>query len=148
MTDVVRASRCDYLEKRWGQLSEHTNKSAEEIWKYLMLVNSGGAVSLLGLMGAKQTLLPFTNANYVLIAFLVGVVLVGLGKAFSYYRLNFLFTKWRDDVTRFYSDDIGWENLNMNDKNRSEYFYWLDIIGWASFFCFLSALITTAIEVF
>lgn len=140
MDKNLKEARCAYVERRWGGLVEHINKSVEDIWKYLLLINSGGAVALLSLMGAKNSLSPFHYANYVLGLLILGVVLVGAAKASNYYRIYYLFSKWKQDVNQFYSDSICWDELVNKDESRSKYFYLADVFGWISFLCFAGAL--------
>lgn len=143
MHSDLQKARCEYVESRWTGLVDHINKSVEDIWKYLLLVNSGGAVALMSLMGAKDSLTPFSCASYVLALLMLGVLFVGIAKAANYYRLYYLFSRWKSDVNQFYADDMCWDELTKKDDVRSRYFYLADLFGWASFLCFVIALFFT-----
>lgn len=140
MKGEVRTTNCEYIERRWVQLHESINERIEGCWKYLMVTNSGSAIALLGFMGSRQTMHPMPGATLMLKLFLIGVVLVGIAHAISYYRINNLFRRWREDVSSFYGDQIDWDKLLADDNKRSGYFIWVDIVGWLSFFCFLVGL--------
>lgn len=113
---------------------------AEAAWKYLMLTNSGSAVAVLSFMGAYKTIAPIPHAPWMLVAFLLGVVLVGLGHATAYYRATWLFSGWRADVSKFYADELEWGDVLARDNHRSSYFILADVIAWLSFACFCAGL--------
>lgn len=75
-----------------------------------------------------------------LASFVFGVILVGIGRAVGYYRANWLFSKWADDVSKYYQNDIEWAILLNKDNDRSKDFVWGDVVSWLSFFCFLGGI--------
>lgn len=135
-----RNSYIAYVENRWTQLQGRIVERSEAAWKYLMLTNAGSALAVLSFMGAYKTIEPIPNAPSMLIAFLSGVVLVGVGHAIAYYRATWLFSGWRADISRFYTDDIGWSEVLTRDNTRSGYFIWVDVVAWLSFICFFAGL--------
>jgi hypothetical protein len=138
--DEQRKLHLDYIENRWSQLQELTVERAVEAWKYLMLTNSGSAIAVLSFMGANKTLTPIPGAPWMLSAFILGVIFVGFGHAVGYYRANWLFEHWRNEVENYFSEKVTWDELIERDRHRTKYFIWADIIGWASFICFLAGL--------
>ena len=106
----MRKEYLEYVQTRWTQLQETLTERAETVWKYLLLTNSGSAIAALSFMGANKTLTPIPNAPSMLIAFLVGVVLVGVGHAIGYYRANWLFAGWENDVSNYFADKTTWSD--------------------------------------
>jgi len=137
----LREAHVGYVNTRWKQLHDMVNGSSKDIVTYLMVTNSGGAVAVLTFMGAMKTLTPISGAISMLAFFLVGVVLVGIGRAVAYYRAYWLFSGWRSDVSKYYADGIEWNALIREDEGRAGYFLWIDVLAWLSFFCFLVALV-------
>lgn len=137
--------QAQYIEERWSQLSDLEAASVAEAWKYLTLVNAGGATATIALMGALGTVRPevLPSALFILSLFTVGLILVGIGRALSYYQANRLFTQWRKDVKQFYAQEVDFENLLSNDNHRCESFmrckriYWAELVAWLSFFCII-----------
>jgi len=139
-TGDQRKTHLEYVDNRWKQLHEMSNERTEKAWSYLMLTNSGSAVAVLSFMGANKTLTPIPGAPLMLLCFLVGLVLVGLGHAVGYYRSYGLFSKWRENVGEYFEDKITWHELLERDRQRSGYFIWADVVAWGSFLSFLSGL--------
>lgn len=135
-----RNNYVSYVENRWSQLQERIVGRAEAAWKYLMLTNSGSAVAVLSFMGAYKTITPIPHAHWMLLAFLLGLVLVGLGHATAYYRATWLFSGWRMDISKFYADELEWGEVLARDNDRSSYFILADVIAWLSFGCFFAGL--------
>lgn len=135
-----RKTHLDYVDNRWKQLHEKTNDRAEKSSAYLMLTNSGSAIAVVSFMGANKSLTPIPGAPVMLLFFLLGVVLVGMGHAVGYYRSNWLFSGWRNDVSDYYGDKLTWNELLQRDRLRSRYFVWADVVAWFSFGSFLTGL--------
>lgn len=142
--------KAQYIEERWSQLSDLEAASVAEAWKYLTLVNAGGATATIALMGALGTVKPevLPTALAILTLFTVGLILVGIGRALSYYQTNRLFSQWRKDVETFYAQNLDFGNLLRNDNQRCETFlrckkiYWAELVAWLSFLCIIGAVAT------
>ena len=85
---------------------------------------------------------------WMLAFFVLGVVLVGIGRAVNYYRSYWLFSGWRSDVSKYYADGIEWNVLLSEDEKRSGYFVWIDVVAWMSFLCFLTGLAIGFVGIF
>lgn len=79
---AVRSARASYVADRWEQLSTMEKESAADAWRFLMLMHAGGAVAILSLMGSLESVRPesLPSAPLVLFYFVVGLLLVGIGK--------------------------------------------------------------------
>lgn len=132
---AVRSARASYVADRWEQLSTMEKESAADAWRFLMLMHAGGAVAILSLMGSLESVRPesLPSAPLVLLYFVVGLLLVGIGKAVNYYRTEYIFRMWRNDVEQYYKESSDFDKLIHNDNERTKSFIWLDLIGWASF---------------
>lgn len=137
----LREAHVAYVNTRWEQLYGVTDIAAKDATTYLMVTNSGGAVAVLSFMGAMKTLTPIQSAIWILAFFILGIVLVGVLRAMSYYRSNWLFSQWRGDAGRYFADKIEWEYLIGEDEKRSKYYVWMDVVAWLSFACFLVGLL-------
>lgn len=139
-TGDQRKSHLEYVDNRWKQLHEMSKDRAEKAWAYLMLTNSGSAVAVVSFMGANKSLTPIPGAPVMLLFFLLGIVLVGVGHAIGYYRSNWLFSGWRNDTSDYFGEKLSWNELLERDKLRSRYFVWVDVVAWISFGSFLTGL--------
>jgi hypothetical protein len=139
-TGEQRKTHLEYVDNRWKQLYDMSNERAEKAWAYLMLINSGSAVAVLSFMGANKSLTPIPSAPLMLLCFLLGLVLVGVGHATAYYRSMWLYTGWRDNVGEYFEDKITWHELLDHDRNRSRYFIWADVVAWGAFISFLTGV--------
>lgn len=134
----VRKIYIDLVNQRWGQLHALEKEWFERAIQYLFLLNSGGAIATLSFLGASK--IPFASATGVKVSlgsFILGIVLVGLSVAKSYYRMAGLFRHYRKNVNLYFKDQISWEYLTDKDEKRSEA-RWLDhLLPWLSFGCFI-----------
>jgi hypothetical protein len=130
----------EYVKARWRELAEFQGSSEQTAISYVFLVNSGGSIAILGFMGATRTTTPFPNAPAMLLAFALGLVLVGFLRAIVYYRVAYRFRQWRDGVRRFYRNEWTWEELIADDERHGWSFWPADICGMASFACFLTGV--------
>ncbi|MGD9730468.1 MAG: hypothetical protein AB7R40_24200 [Nitrospiraceae bacterium] len=131
----------EYVKTRWSELAEFQGNSEQAAITYIFLVNSGGAIAILGFMGATRTTTPFVNAPAMLFAFALGVVLVGFLRAIVYYRVAYRFHRWRDGVRKFYGNEWSWEWLIAHDEDLGWSFWPADVCGLGSFACFLFGVI-------
>jgi len=54
----LHKARIEYVNRRWRDLYERQLDVGDRVIKYLILINSGGAVAVLSFMGAMKTLDP------------------------------------------------------------------------------------------
>jgi hypothetical protein len=77
----------------------------EEIGKYLWATNGGAAVALLAFMGANQSFRNALPAHYALLAFVVGLIALGLLRALSFHAADSTFQNWIEQVNRAQRDE-------------------------------------------
>jgi len=140
-TPEQRTARLEYIDKVWKYLSDQGLVRLDAAVNMLMLTNAGGAVATLSFMGAMKTVEPVPRAPAMLALFLTGVVLVGILRAIHYYRVIWVIAGWRDDVERFFKDSLNWSELLSNHRARTTNFVAADIVGWASFLCFVAGTV-------
>jgi hypothetical protein len=138
--DEAKKAWTEYINGRWKDLSDLQQEAARAAGTYLMVTNSGGAIAVLSFMGAMKTTTPITTAPAMLLAFVFGIVLVGLGRAAAYYRISVRYRKWRQGVARFYRDEWTWTELVADDEKMGWHFPPGDILGWGAFVCFLAGV--------
>ena len=143
LDEIKRAAYLNHINQRWGQLYNLEKEYGDRAYKYLMLVNSGGAIAILSFMGASQIARDSCGVKLALVLFVCGVVLVGLSTAKQFYYLSGLFKNWKKDVTNFFNDQISWEHLLKEDEERAVENKLDHILPWLSFFCFIGGATTS-----
>lgn len=140
-TPELRQVRVAYIDERWHELAELQRDAGKTAATYLMVCNSGGAVTVLSFMGAMKTTTPFHTAPAMLLSFVLGIVLIGIGRAFAYYRVTVRYKRWREAVRRFYGDEWTWDQALAYDNAMGVTSVLSDVIGWSAFACFLAGVI-------
>jgi hypothetical protein len=139
-------ARNDYIKARWGQLCEMGNAVSEEAIKYLLFVNAAGLAGTLGFIGAMSQLRTALWPRLALLSFALGVVVLGIYHAVRYHRTEWLFKGWRDDVRRYNSDSLEWNDvLDADDARVSR--WWgtaLTVLAYVSFAGFATGMGTAA----
>jgi hypothetical protein len=144
LTEKLQPAFRDYINQRWGQLYELEKEEAEKALRYLFLVNSGGAIATLSFLAAKPSFIE-TLVVFSLLAFIVGVLLVGIAISIRYYCFSKLFEGWKQDVDHFYNKlEFNFEQLTTNDEKRVKKPSLDELILWLSFLCFISGCILGA----
>ena len=138
--EKLRQVRIAYVEKRWSDLADRYRVLVDEAARYLFLVNSGGAIATLSYMGALKTVDPIPGARLMLIFFLCGVLLVGVGRALGSYRSYSILMGWSRSVSLYYSNAIDWDDLLKQDAEKGKPSLVTDAIAWSCFACFVSGL--------
>jgi len=145
---ALRESLNTYVNQRWRQLYELEKEWGERALKYLMLTNSGGAIATLSFLGASSQTINLLGAKISLFLFVLGVFLVGVSTAKIFHNMSHLFKLWKEDVENYQSDEITWEQLQEQDKNRVVNSFLDFAIPYASFGCFIGGSISGALSVF
>jgi len=139
MPNEMREVQLAYVKERWSQLADLEKEYGQSAFTYLMVVNSGGAAAVLSFMGAMKTTTPIPGSQWMLALYLLGVILVGIVRALSYYRIAWRYARWRDGVRRLYREEWGWEELQRDDESLGWSFWPIDAVAWGSFVSFLVA---------
>lgn len=136
--EEIRSGRLEYIDQRWRQLHQLEKEQVEVILKYLLLINSGGAVAMLSFMGTATSIRESVWAKVVLGAFVLGMVLVGVLKVYLLHRVEGIFKKWKAGVHEYYRDRVTWEHLTDKDNETSAPSFWPYLIGYCAFGCFIA----------
>lgn len=138
-------SRNQYINERWSQLMILQSKYADEIIKYLFLVNSGGAIAVLSYLGTGSNMLDTFYAKMSLLSFALGIVFVGIVRAFLIHRSYNYLNAWQRDVQKYHKQEISWQELIALDDNRTKNSYWEFVFGYLSALCFIIGIVLGSI---
>ena len=144
----LRNHRIEYSKQRWKQLHALEKECAEIAIKYLLLTNSGGAVTVLSFMGASEKARGSCGAIAALACFVAGVVLVGIFNVIRYYKTANLFKEWRLGSESYFEGKTDWKTLTDDDNKRSYKNWSLHIVGNLSFVAFVVGAIFGMINLF
>lgn len=125
------------VESRWDQLNEMLVNIVNEGIKFLFYVNSGGAVAVVAFIGTSEDIRSLQWPWWVLSLFFLGLVFVGVLNFARYHVVDYLLKKWEVDVNKFYNDKIDYYALQNNDDIRVSKTWWVPIIAYLSFLCFI-----------
>jgi hypothetical protein len=142
---VVLKQRNEYISHRWSQLYKVSTKAADEAKKFLFLVNAGGAVAVLSFIGAKDNSAISLGTKWSLILFCLGIVAVGILHIRITHRLYDLFNDWRKNSSKYWNQEIGYNQLTTEDEQKTDSDKCEFIIGYVSAFFFLAGLIVGGI---
>lgn len=138
---ALKEKRAEYIDDRWRELSEMQREAGRSAITYLMVCNSGGAVAVLSFMGAMKTTTPFQTAPAMLLFFVLGIIIVGFGRALAFYRVTARYKRWREAVHHFYRDEWTFEKAVEHDVAMGTGYPLGDAMGWAAFACFLIGVV-------
>ena len=102
-----------------------------------MLTNAGGAIAVLGFMGSSDVVRAMHGPRYALGFFLSGIVLTGILIARGIHYMSRLFHGWLSDTAKYYSDEVGWNEIIESDKTRAETNIVVYFMGYTAFLCFI-----------
>jgi len=129
----------DHINVRWSQLYHLEKEWADKAVDYLFLVNSGGAIAMLGFIGARPKVSFWVIVGLGLM--LLGLILVGFLKARIYHQMSSLFKLWRKDVRDYLANNISWEKLNKDDDERAKQSLLVLFLGYGSLGCFILGIL-------
>lgn len=130
-----------YTNERWRQLYSVQSDWAADGIKYLMLVNSGGAVAMLAFLGSVANARNLVWPKATLGCFALGIVLIGFLHVLRYYHITQLFKKWRESVHDYVTDQKDWNQVLADDLSRSSKYDWALVLARISFACFVTGII-------
>jgi len=124
---------------RWGQLYRLVKDVSDQVIKYLLLTNSGGAVAVLSFLGASQEVRELQAPKIALALFAVGVIMSGVLLALRLHQFEWLDKQFRVDVTAYLNGKLERAELYAHDQARTEsrMFRINYIVGYLSFGCFI-----------
>lgn len=143
---VPTQAQAAYYEQRWKQLNDLVIAHSEGALTYLLTVNGGAVAGMLAFIGAVTTIRQSTWALAALTIFALGLLLAGLSRVESLLHVRALQNKWKEDYQLFLTRQISWNQLIVQDDGRVKGRGWLaEVLGWASFACFVAGLIVTTV---
>jgi cell division protein FtsL len=141
----IRNNFVSHINQRWRQLYELEKEWGEKALRYILFINSGGAIATLSFLGASEKAFNLSGAKIALLLFVVGIVFVGISTAKTYHHMSGLFKAYKQDVYQYFNDKITWEHLNDEDSKRAKENRWDYVFPYASFACFIGGCITGAV---
>ncbi|MFA7256714.1 MAG: hypothetical protein WC047_03990 [Kiritimatiellales bacterium] len=144
----VLNSRNEYIAGRWKQLYELTHKEADGVKKFLFLVNSGGAVAMLGFIGTNQQIAQNSYVRLSLILFCIGIVFVGALHARILHRLHGMHEAWMKNSGRYWKREISYTDLINDDEKKSSSDIPEFTIGYLAVAAFIAGLIAGGLALF
>lgn len=111
----------DYIASRWSQLYELQKEWGTLAVKYLILLNSGGAVATLGFIGSAGAANVPSQAKWALLFFVIGIVLGGTMIAHANHTIPTRFKNWQAGVARYQKGELTYEQLCEHDDNALDY---------------------------
>jgi hypothetical protein len=121
---VEREQALAYVKGRWSQYYSANRDALKDAAKLIAVVNAGGAAAGLAFLGAiikessplAKALLPMKLA---IALFAAGILCTAMAHIVEHSRINGLFTTWRSDVSRLYSDDLSFDKMQREDAARA-----------------------------
>lgn len=143
-TAELHPPRADYIDKRWRQLHELELKRGDLVLNYLFLVSGGAAAATLAYIGnvAKAGGALPTGVLWMLGCFAASLLLVGLIKIWLIYKVTSIFKGWRSLVTRYYADQISWEEMLESDERTVIGNKWIiHVLGWSAYLALILGVV-------
>lgn len=144
----ILEARNSAISTRWKELSEFYLKYSDEMIKYLLYVNAGGAATSIGFMGASEVIRGSVCLRISLLCFALGLTFVGILRAILVHKIEYLFDNWRKDTEKYWNNRMAYTELSENDDKRSESDSYAFIVGYISGGLFILGLIFGAISLF
>ncbi|MGA2774975.1 MAG: hypothetical protein ABSE81_02800 [Candidatus Omnitrophota bacterium] len=135
LSPEIQRQHIDYTNQRWSQLYHLQKEWADKAINLLFVTNSGGAIAMLGFIGARHQVCSFVVWGLGIM--LLGIIFVGLLVAHVYHQMTGLFEAWRKSVNEYFLNIISWEKLNEDDEHRSKDPYLNLWLGYGSLSCFI-----------
>lgn len=136
------------IDHRWGELHALEHEYAQAGLRFLFLANAGGAIATLSFIGASATAASESLVKWTLISFVVGVVLYGVSVVFLYFRVLYVYSKYRIDANNCLKGETTFTEISAADIDRSKEI-WLDYAPpLLSFLCFIAGCVCGGIALF
>lgn len=119
-TKMFNAECSKYISYRSSQIIQAIDYWTDLSVKYLIYINAGGAVVILGFMGASSSVRDIVGPKLALLSFVFGLVTVGIVLAAGFYRMAHSQKSLKEDIDKYTSKEIDWEELLENDAKRLE----------------------------
>ena len=144
----VLEERDKYITERWEQLFALLQDGFNQMINYLLLVNFGGFMAVLAIMGFSQRARAVMSLRSSLLFFMLGAVFVGILRAIIVHRAAYFFNSWRKDVEKYHSEKMPFSEMTSNDDIRTRTAKIEFVAGYASGVCFIIAAVLGGIGIF
>jgi hypothetical protein len=111
LDEDLRKGRERFIESRERQLQSITSESVDKSLAYLFTVNSGSAVALLAYMGAISSKPNAIEFKIALAMFFVGVLFIGVFRAYVTEAYSSLFWKYKKSVDEYFAEKKDWDSF-------------------------------------
>ncbi|MGO4552398.1 hypothetical protein AB4059_15025 [Lysobacter sp. 2RAF19] len=145
-----REVQAEWCVSRWEQLYRLNREATADAFRYLFLVNAGGAVAVLGFIGSSEEARSSGSIRAALVVFAIGILLVGVLKTLFFHQTLTLVQGWSADTKLYFSSAISESELDSRDNARAAapIYRAQYIAGYAAFACFLLGLTLGAVALF
>ncbi len=147
-TKMLDAECSKYTTDRFSQIIQAIDYWADLSVKYLIYINAGGALVILGFMVASSSVRGMVGSKLALLSFVFGLVTVGIVLAVGFYRMALFQKGLKEDIDKYMSKEIDWEALLENDAKRLGPSKWGCLLGWGAFIFFDLGVILGLISLF
>lgn len=134
--------RLQHNSSRFLQLNNLLIGHSEGSLQYLLAVNGGGCIAMLGLVGAAEKW-RIQNWPYpVLAVFVIGLIVAGIARAAILIQAQYLVTGWVNDTSAYFGNNLEWRVVTANDAQRVRNLRWLPwACGATSLLCFIGGAV-------
>ena len=107
-----------HIVERWTELGEAYLKHSDEIAKLLFYINSGGVATLIGFMGASESVREVLLLQMALFLFALGLIFAILLRTFWIHQVKRISDGWQNDTKCYWDGEISFSKLLQNDNDR------------------------------
>jgi hypothetical protein len=147
-TKSLNAERSRYISDRFSQIIQAIDYWADLGIKYLICLNAGGIIVVLGFMGSSSSVRGMVGAKLALMSFVFGLVTVGIVLVIGFYRMAYCQKGLKEDSDKYISNKIDWEEVLENDAKRLYPNKWACLFAWGAFIFFDLGVILGLISLF
>ena len=129
------------INQRWAQLHALEHEYTLAGLRFLLYSNAGGAIAVLGLIGAETLDTSDSFVRWALFSFVTGVVLYGASVLVLYFRVVSIHAGFRQDVDKRFDGSLSQDAFNANDLHRSGESIIDYLAPFGSLFCFVDGCV-------
>ena len=137
LDEEARKARERFIENRERQLQSITTESVDKSLTFLFSANAGSAVALLAYLGAIASNSSAIEFKVALAMFFLGVMFIGIFRAFVTEMYGSLFWKYKKSVENYYEEKQEWEDFYREVKAQVVKNNIPRIFVYTSFGCFV-----------
>jgi len=146
MNEEEQVSANQEIYYRLSALKDILRGLAVSLSKYLILANSGGILATLTYLQSLTNTAPSTYIKTSITLFVIGLILISVALFWVYYRAWDIDNKYRQEMSRFYTNDISIIELRRRDNERTKSDKVEYVLAVLSFLSFVVAIISGAVN--